>query len=166
MVRRYGTVLWVFLLTLAASNPAFAKDDRVSFGSDIVVTSGSTAGDLVCLFCNIRVHGDVRGNVVAVLGSVSVEDQRSISGDLVTVGGDTTLGSEATVHGDLAVVAGDLTRGDGASVGGEVSVVQGRGWLLVPLAPLAIFIGIIWMVVWLTRRTRYRFPMYPQGRGF
>lgn len=151
---------------LLAATPAFAKDDRVSFASDITVEDGSTAGDLVCLLCSVRVHGQVHGDVVAVLGSVSVDDQRSISGDLVTVGGDTALGDKASVHGDVAVVAGDLVTEPGAYIGGQRSVVQGRGWLLLPLAPLAILIGIIWLIVWFVRRNRYQFPVYPQGRRF
>ena len=46
------------------------------------------------------------------------------------------------------------------------TVLPGRFWLLVPFAPLLIVIGIIWLIVYLVRRNRYRFPVYPNGRGF
>jgi hypothetical protein len=31
---------------------------------------------------------------------------------------------------------------------------------------LLILIGIIWLIVHFTRRRRYQFPVYPNGRGF
>jgi hypothetical protein len=49
---------------------------------------------------------------------------------------------------------------------GSRMVLPGKLWLLVPLAPLLILIGIIWLIVYLVRRNRYRYPVYPQGRGF
>jgi hypothetical protein len=158
--------LLMLLTGLFTARPALANEDRVSIAHDITVTDGTTMGDVVCLLCNVRVHGVVQGDVVAVLGSVTVDSERSISGDLVTVGGDVSLGGDASVHGDVAVVAGDLETAPGASVGGDRSVIGGRGWLLFAFAPLLIFAGIIWLIVWLVRRSRYRFPMYPQGRGF
>ena len=154
------------VVCLMAARPAFAKDDRVSFANDIVVDQGSTSGDLVCLMCSVKVHGEVHGDIVTLLGSVAVDDARSISGDVVTVGGDLSLGDAASVSGDVAVVGGYLNRGSGASINGDTKVMAGKGWLLVPFAPLLIFIGVIWLIVWLVTRRRYRFPRYPQGRGF
>jgi hypothetical protein len=42
----------------------------------------------------------------------------------------------------------------------------GRIWLLLPLAPFLVLIGIVWLIVYIVRRNRYQFPMYPHGRGF
>jgi predicted acyltransferase (DUF342 family) len=158
--------LLAFLGVLLTAGPAFADNDRVSFGNDITVAADSTANDLVCIFCSIRVHGEVQGDVVAVLGSVTVDPQRSVSGDVVAVGGDVSLGSQAEINGDLSVVGGDLNLGPGADVHGGRSIEPGRAWLLLPFVPLLFFIGIIWLIVYLVRRNRYVFPAYPQGRGF
>jgi predicted acyltransferase (DUF342 family) len=150
---------------LVTASPAFASDDRVSMGHDITIAADSSANDLVCIFCSVRVHGEVQGDVVAILGSVTIDPQRSISGDVVSVGGDVSLGSQAEISGDLSVVGGDLNLGPDAVVHGDRSIESGRGWLLLPFVPLLFFIGFIWLIVYLVRRNRYVFPAYPQGRG-
>lgn len=154
------------LAALIAATPAFAKDDRVSIGNDITVTDDTTANDLVCVFCSVHVHGNVHGDVVAVLGSVMLDSGRSITGDVVSVGGDVTMKEQSEIGRDVAVVAGDLEMAPGASVAGDRSVESGRGWLLLPFVPLLIFVGIIWLIVYFIQRNRYVFPVYPQGRGF
>jgi len=151
---------------LIAAKPAFASNDRVSFANNITVEEGSTSGDLVCMMCSIKVHGEVHGDVVTLLGSVVIDDARSISGDVVTVGGNVSMGNNASINGDVALVGGYLNKGEGVSIGGDSDVMVGKGWLLVLLAPLLIVIGIVWLIIWLVSRRQYRFPAYPQGRGF
>lgn len=118
------------------------------------------------MMCSIKVHGEVRGDVVTLLGNVIIDEGRSISGDVATVGGDVSIGDGGDIHGDVAVVGGYLNKGSGVTIGGDSKVMAGKGWLLVPFAPLLIFLGLVWLIVWLATRRRYRFPMYPQGRGF
>jgi hypothetical protein len=170
MARWYRSIVISTIAALGtaafAAAPAFASEDRVSIGNDVVVADGAETNDVVCILCSVRVHGTVQGDVVAILGSVAVDESRSISGDVVAVGGDVALGSNANVNGDVAVVAGDLQRGPDASVHGDTNVEAGRGWLLLPLAPILILIGIVWLIVWFAGRRRYTFPVYPQGRGF
>jgi hypothetical protein len=160
-------LLLAAVLLLVVTTPAFAKgdNDRVSIGSDITVAEGETGGDMVCVFCSIRSHGDVSGDVVAILGSVTVDAGRGIRGDTVVLGGDLNLGEGASVGGDVSVMAGDANLASGATIHGSQSIFPGRLWLLVPLIPLLIPIGIVWLIVYLVRRRRYRFPVYPQGRG-
>ena len=159
-------VLTAFGMATFAAAPAFASEDRVSVGNDVVVADGTAMNDVVCIFCSVQVHGTVKGDIVAILGSVRIDESRSITGDVVAVGGDVALGNNATVDGDVAVVAGDLQRGSDAAVHGDTSVEAGRGWLLLPFAPLLILVGLVWLIVWFIRRNRYTFPVYPQGRGF
>jgi hypothetical protein len=156
------------LLMTFASLPAFAKgdNDRVSLGSDIIVPEGETAGDIVCIFCSIHVRGDVSGDTVVILGSLTVDSDRKINGDAVVLGGDLNLAESAQIGGDVSVIAGDANLASGASIHGSQSLLPGRLWLLVPFAPLLILIGIIWLIVHFTRRRRYQFPVYPNGRGF
>jgi hypothetical protein len=156
----------VFLLFAAL--PAFARssDDRVTFGSDITVAEGETASDIACMFCTVHIRGDVRGDIAVMFGKVEVDPGRSISGDVASLGADLNLGPGATVGGDLAIAAGDANLAPGAMVHGSSMVLPGRLWLLLPFAPLLIVIGVIWLIVYIVRRNRYQFPMYPQGRGF
>jgi hypothetical protein len=161
----YRTTLLALVLTSFGVRFASASSDQVSIGKDIVVSAPQTVGDIVCVACNVIIRGNVGGDVVAVLGSVKVEDSQWISGDLVTVGGDVFLDGKTEVQGDLVVVGGDLDTSSDATVHGDREVLPGRAWLLLPLAPFLILIGIVWLAVWLIRRSRYRFPMYPYGRG-
>jgi hypothetical protein len=155
-------------LLLTVTLPAFARssEDHASVGGNITVAEGETAGDIACAFCSVYVHGDVKGDVAVAFGKVEVDPDRSISGDVAVLGGDLTLGSEATVGGDVSVAAGDATLGPGAMIHGSRTVLPGRIWLLLPLAPLILLIGLIWLAIYIVRRNRYQFPAYPQGRRY
>jgi hypothetical protein len=155
------------LLTILAPLPAFAKgsNERSSVGSDITINEGENVGDVACVFCSVRVHGDVTGDVAVVFGSLTVDSGHKISGDVAVVGGDLNLAEGAEVGGDVSVIAGDANLAEGAIIHGSRTVMPGRLWLLVPFAPLLILIGIIWLIVYFVRRRRYQFPVYPQGRG-
>jgi hypothetical protein len=155
------------ILLIFATTAAFARsdDDRVSIGSNITVAEGENAGDIVCILCSVHVGGDVKGDVVVILGSLTVDANRSISRDTVVLGGDLNMKEDSTIGGDLSVVAGDSSLSTNATVHGSRTVLPGRFWLLVPFAPLLVLIGIIWLIVYLVRRNRYQFPVYPNGRG-
>jgi hypothetical protein len=157
--------LLVLLITSWGCQFSYASNDRVSFGKNITVTEGDPANDIVCVACSVTLQGDVHGDIVTVLGSVRAEGSREISGDMVALGGDVILPGSSTLQGDLVVIGGDLDLGSEASVHGDRSVFPGRAWILLPFAPLLILVGIVWLAIWLVRRNRYRFPMYPYGRG-
>ena len=161
-------LLLAVALLVSITLPAHARssDDRASFGNDITIAEGETASDVACMFCDVHVHGDIRGDVAVMFGKVDVDPGRSISGDVATLGADLNLGPGATVGGDLAMAAGDVNAGPGARIHGSSMVLPGKIWLMLPFAPLLILIGLIWLIVYLVRRNRYRFPVYPQGRGF
>ena len=161
-------LLLAVALLVSITLPAYARssDDRASFGNDITIAEGETASDVACMFCDVHVHGDIRGDVAVMFGKVDVDPGRSISGDVATLGADLNLGPGATVGGDLAMAAGDVNAGPGARIHGSSMVLPGKLWLMLPFAPLLILIGLIWLIVYLVRRNRYRFPAYPQGRGF
>jgi hypothetical protein len=163
------SLLLATVLLMLACTPAFARsggDDRVSVGSDITVPDGESVGDIACAFCTVRVHGEVRGDVATFLGSIKVDEGRNISGDVASLGGDLELGQDASVGGDVAIAAGEVRQGSGAAIRGQQTVLPGRFWLLLPFGPLLILAGLIWLVVWIVRRNRYQFPVYPGGRGF
>ena len=153
---------------LASSLPAFAKgsEDRAGVGNDITIAEGETAGDIACVFCAVRVHGDVRGDVAVMFGRIEIDPGHTISGDVAALGADMNLGEGATVGGDVAIAAGDAKLAPGAMIHGSRMVLSNRMWLLLPFAPLLILIGLIWLIVHLVRRNRYQFPAYPHGRGF
>jgi hypothetical protein len=161
------------VLSLAAASllllatPSFGlsshSQDHASVGGDITVAEGETASDIACAFCSVHIHGDVRGDVAVLFGSVTLDSGHRISGDVAILGGDLTVGDDSQVGGDVAIAAGDLNLAPTATVHGDRSVFRGRFWLLVPFAPILLLIGIIWLIVHLVRRNRYRFPAYPNG---
>lgn len=153
----------LFLLILTPL--ARADQDRASFGGDITVSEGETVGDVACAFCSVHVHGDVKGDVAVLGGSITVDPDHNISGDVAILGGDLNLGDETQVGGDVAIAAGSANLAPGAMIHGSRTILPGRFWLIVPFAPLLILIGIIWLIVYLVRRNRYQFPVYPNGRG-
>src|SRR5260370_10788754 len=153
-------------LLLASALPAFAKgsEDGASVGNDIRIGEGETAGDVGCLLCFVHVHGDVRGDVAVMFGKVEVDPGHTISGDLAALGADLNLGEGATVGGDVAIAAGNANLAPGAMIHGSRMVLPSPIWLLLPFAPLLILIGLIWLIVYLLRRSRYQFPACPRGR--
>jgi hypothetical protein len=163
-------LLAVAVLLFATTLPAFAgsrdDQDRASVGNDITVAEGETAGDIACVFCYVHIHGDVRGDVAVLFGRVEVDAGRNVSGDVAAFGADLVMGQDATVGGDVSIISGEVKTAQGAMVHGSSTVFPGRIWLLLPFAPLLIFIGLIWLIVYIVRRNRYQFPAYPQGRGF
>jgi hypothetical protein len=161
----FRTALLGLLAVALGTQTASASNDRVSFGNNITVTESDPANDIVCIACSVTLQGDVHGDIVTILGSIKAEGSHEISGDAVALGGDVTLPGSSTLQGDLVVIGGDLDLGPEASVHGDRSVFPGRAWILLPFAPLLILIGIVWLAIWLVRRNRYRFPMYPYGRG-
>jgi hypothetical protein len=162
-----GLLLISALLFLSAVPPSFARssEDRASFGNDITVSEGETAGDVACAFCSVRIHGNVKGDVAVLFGSVAIDSNQAISGDVAILGGDLKLAEDGRVGGDVAIAGGRAYLASDAMIHGSRAILPGRLWVLLPLAPLLILIGIIWLIVYLVRRNRYRYPVYPTSRG-
>lgn len=142
-----------------------AESNRASFGSDITIPEGEDAGNVACAFCSIYVHGEVRGNAAVFFGNIKVDSSHGIGGNVAMLGGDLDLASDAQVGGNVAIAGGNTNLAPAAEIHGNRAVLPGRLWALVPFAPLLILIGIIWLIVYLVRRNRYQFPVYPNGRG-
>jgi hypothetical protein len=157
--------LLLFVVATGFSKGSHGGNDRASFGSDITVSEGETVGDVACAFCSVHLHGDVTGDVAVAFGSVTVEPGHSIAGDTAIVGGDLNLGEGSVVNGDLAVMAGNANLAEGAAIHGSRAVVPPPIGTLILLSPFLVLGGLVWLIVYLVRRRRYSFPVYPQGRG-
>lgn len=160
MRRLLLAVAVIFSLSL----PAFARssDDRASVGGDITIAPGETVGDVACVFCSVKVQGDVKGDIAVLFGDITVDSGRNVGGDVAGLGSDLHLAEGACVNGNVAIAAGDVTKQPGASIHGSQSVMPSKIWLLLPFMPLLVLIGLVWLIVWLVRRNRYQFPVYPQ----
>jgi len=79
--------------------------------------------DIVRFGGSITVDEDetVTGDAVAIGGSATVNGQ--VQGEVVVIGGSLTLGPRAEVQGDVTVVGGSMRRDPGAVIHGKVSEI-------------------------------------------
>lgn len=77
-------------------------------GQPYVLKAGDTAYDVRGVLANVRIEGHVEGDVVVVLGDVTLTESAVIDGALVVVGGSVTAASGAKVGRDFVLVGGNL----------------------------------------------------------
>jgi hypothetical protein len=128
-------VLVLSLLVAITTAPTLllANDghERVHFFQSINVGPDENVGDVVCIGCSIRMSGSC-GDAVAILGSIIIDG--TVKGDAVAVGGTIKLGEDAQVGGDTVGLGGGIVRHPAAVVKGEMVSQSG---------PL-VFIGLFW----------------------
>ena len=168
----------LLLLGALAATPALAENDEVQFGSDIHVGSDSTIHDAVCFFCSVNIEGKASGDIVVFFGSVhvsgdaqhdlvnffgdvKVDNNATVEHDLISFFSETSLGENVRIGEDLVSMFGSLDAASTVVVEGD-RVVQ-PAWLF--FGPLAVFIGIIILIVHevraYRRRMYMRFPFPP-----
>jgi uncharacterized RDD family membrane protein YckC len=129
-----------------------SADSVVSiFGSS---SSDGEAGEVVSIFGDTRVTGNVSDGTVSVLGNTYVDGK--VDGDVVAVLGNMELGPHAEIDGSIVVVGGNLQRDPASIIHGDVQHVfsgdfGGVGWLrswvrhcLLYGRPLALAPGLGW----------------------
>ncbi len=158
--RILSAIAIVGLLVLSSTTAAAEQsNDRVQIGRSIVIHPGENVGDVVCVACSIRVRGQTNGDVVAVAGSIILENGAQIAGDTVAVAGSIRLENDAKVGGDVVDVAGSIHRDAQAVIGGDVTSVGGGGWIVpILLAPFLFLGGIVALIIWLIQRSRRTAP--------
>jgi hypothetical protein len=144
------------LASFAFSVPAVAgsSHDRTQFGHDVTVGADEEVSEVTCFGCNVRVRGNVAGDVTTFGGTILVEDGGQIAGDLTSFGGDVRLDSGSEVQ-SITVFGGKIRRDPRASVSGDVTTFAGGSalWLFLIFGfPFLLLGGIIWLIVWLVRR--------------
>jgi hypothetical protein len=153
---RYA-VMFVVTVSALFSTPLFAaqNSDQVHIGRDIYVQPQDKAGDLVCVACSIHIRGQVAGDAVAVAGSVVLEPGAQVAGGVTAVVGDVRLQTGTQIAGDAVAVAGTVKRDPQSTISGDVTSLGGTGWvLLILVAPLVLFGGVVALIIWLFQRRR------------
>jgi hypothetical protein len=137
-------------VSIANDNPSYTQ-----IGHDITIGPNQRAGDLTCVACSIHVHGQVAGDVTAVLGSITLADKAQVAGDVTAVGGNLRLDQAVKIAGDATVVGGNLHRDPEAAISGDVTTMGGEGWIVpIILAPFVLLGLLASLVVWLVQRVR------------
>jgi uncharacterized RDD family membrane protein YckC len=124
----------------------------VRVGRDYTLRAGETTGQVTVVLGSATIDGHVNGDVVVVLGLISVASTAVIDGSLVVVGGDVNVADGAVVSRDFVVVGGAVNAPDGFSPGGEHFVLglSGFGGKFQAVLP------------WLTRGLLWGRPVVPE----
>jgi len=92
-------------------------DDVVRVGSDAVVKVGDRVPEVVVVFGDAKIDGEVLDNLVVVGGDLKLNGR--VGGNAVVVLGDATLGPKANVGGNQVVVLGTMQKNPAAKIGGQ-----------------------------------------------
>src|SRR5271169_3476539 len=108
-VRAFAILTSLVALTMLVPAVLVANDggDRVQFFQSISVGPDDHVGDVVCIFCSIRMAGSC-GDAVAIFGNIVVDG--TVNGDAVSVGGGIKLGEDASVGGDAVAIGQGVYR--------------------------------------------------------
>jgi hypothetical protein len=91
-----------------------AEPERVTFGRDIHVRPGERVAEVVTFGGDVRVDGEVVGDVVTMMGDITVGPRGSVGGEIVTLGGELTVAESADVPAGQVVLGpfGEVREGD------------------------------------------------------
>ena len=77
-----------------------SSDSRIGFG-DLIVDAGETVyGDVISIGGNVKVYGEVMGDIVAVFGDVEMHDGAFAQGDVVAPFGEVVRTGSTRIVGD------------------------------------------------------------------
>ncbi len=153
-------LLAVFIVfALLRSGNHGSGNDRVAVFSTINIEEGETAGDVACAFCTVNVRGDIHGDMAVLFGTVAADPDRTISGDVAVLFSTLRLGENDRINGDLAAALSTTDIPDSASVHGDRAVLSSGLGLAVLAGPILILAGIIGLIIYLVRRSRYPYPV-------
>jgi cytoskeletal protein CcmA (bactofilin family) len=119
--------------TLAPNQQGQSGDKLVIGGTYSLVSGENLDGSLLILggTANLEAGSTVEKDVTVIGGTINVNGQ--VKGDVSAVGGMVSLGSTAVIGGDVNTLAGQLTRDDGARIEGQINTgTTGPFALVVP----------------------------------
>ncbi len=92
-------------------NVAISEDAHVGVGE-------VHPSDIVAIFGDVNIEGEVRGDVVVIMGKLEISG--TVGGDVVGIMSPVRLHGKANLDGDLVNIGGRLTRDEGVRIEGEV----------------------------------------------
>lgn len=94
-----------------------SREPRVRVLQDHAVARGEAADDVVTVFGNLTIEGEVCGDASVVFGDARLAKGAAVRGSLVVVGGTLEVEPDAAIHGELVLVGGALRAPDGFRAG-------------------------------------------------
>jgi hypothetical protein len=144
MVKRILVGLLVLGIVFAGASFAVEKQDIVKFGEDVEVGRGMEVDSAVAIGGSVTVSGKVKGDAVAIGGSLYLKDWSEVGGNAVSIGGKVDKSPRATVRGDVTVVgfpfASPAVEKEGAILGLTIfSIISFIAFLVLVIILVAIF---------------------------
>ncbi|WP_026478950.1 hypothetical protein [Alkaliphilus transvaalensis] len=148
---KYGRVVLLSLLIIILSTSIVlsvsvtTRGDIVDFFRDTKVPSNTDVrGNVVTLFGNVDIEGNVTGDIVVIFGNVTVNG--TVSGDVISVIGGITIGSSGQVNGSSIAVLGNGVNNHGFIRQQEISVLGFLPREMAPISTLLLIISIFTVV--------------------
>ncbi|HOS69647.1 MAG TPA: hypothetical protein PL076_06060 [Bacillota bacterium] len=139
--------LMLMAVMLCAFEINVDNKDKVAIFNDIEIPAGVTVnGDVVALFGDVAVNGDLTGNAVTIFGDMSVSG--TIDGDVVAVFGEVSVKDGGIINGDAVGILGGVDksptgviRGEIADINAPFNVKKHDGWI--PRVSYVDMIGLV-----------------------
>lgn len=115
--KMFNLLIFIQLVILGCSLQSFANDSTIVRFGDVNVVAGESVSDVVVLFGDLTVEGNIEKDAVVIFGDLHVGKGGKISNDAVVIGGNLSFVSPHQIGGDQVNVAlsgkktGDLFAG-------------------------------------------------------
>jgi len=103
--------------------------DLIAIFEDSVLKSGKAVNNVITVYGNSSIQGEVFGSIVIVGGNLALNSK--VHGDVVVVGGSVDLGSDAKCLGNTIVVGGGFKKSLGAQINKSPFIIGGAPFLFV-----------------------------------
>lgn len=125
-MKRIAAVL-AGLAIIAAMLCAFGQNadikDKVVLFNNIEIPEGERVnGDIVAIFGNVAIKGDLTGDAVAIFGNMSVSG--TVGGDAVAIFGEISVQGSGIIHGDAVGIMGEVSKSANAMIKGEIADIS------------------------------------------
>lgn len=115
MVKRFLSLFLISGLLFLAASPVLAQQSLVKIGKDVLVPANVEVDKAVSIGGDVTVIGKVKGDAVAIGGSLFLRGGSSVGGNAVSVGGTIVKAPTAVVRGDITEVAIPIMGGAAAA---------------------------------------------------
>ncbi|HPD45123.1 MAG TPA: polymer-forming cytoskeletal protein [Candidatus Woesebacteria bacterium] len=88
----------VILIDQTIDNNVITAGGTVTIDKDTIIK-----GDLITIGGDIKIDGEVSGNLIAIGGKITISSTAKISGYTIALGGETSISPEATLEGEQLI---------------------------------------------------------------
>lgn len=120
-VRKLISIMLIFFILIMVSAFSFdtRRGDYVSIFDNIHVAEDQMlTGDVVTIFGNAEIKGNIKGDVITIFGNIDIYGEAG--GDIVAIFGNVDIGKNAVIDGDIVKLFGKVDKENGAVIRGDI----------------------------------------------